>query len=50
MEMAYKLSKKFDHCKLMIIRGGHSTMEDSITKGLVEASDYFKHKVWQYSR
>ena len=45
MEIAYKLSKKFDHCKLMIIRGGHSTMEDSITKGLVEASDYFKNKV-----
>jgi len=42
MEIAYKLSKKFDHCKLMIIRGGHSTMEESITKGLVEASDYFK--------
>jgi len=45
MEIAYKLSKKFDHCKLMIIRGGHSTMEESITKGLVEASDYFKNKV-----
>jgi proline iminopeptidase len=42
MEIAYKLSKKFDHCKLMIVRGGHSTMEDSITEGLVQASDYFK--------
>ena len=45
MEIAYKLSKKFDHCQLMVVRGGHSTIETEITKGLVKASDYFKHKV-----
>ena len=45
MEIAYKLSKKFDDCQLMVVRGGHSTMEDSITEGLVKASDYFKHKL-----
>jgi len=45
MEIAYKLSKKFDDCQLMVVRGGHSTMEESITEGLVKASDYFKHKV-----
>ena len=45
MEIAYKLSKKFDDCQLMVVRGGHSTMEDSITEGLVKASDYFKNKL-----
>jgi proline iminopeptidase len=45
MEIAYKLSKKFDHCQLMVVKAGHATIETEITKGLVKASDYFKHKV-----
>jgi proline iminopeptidase len=45
MEIAYKLSKKFDHCQLMVVRAGHATLETEIVKGLVKASDYFKHKV-----
>jgi len=45
MEIAYKLSKLMDHCKLMVVRGGHATIETEITKGLVKASDYFKHKL-----
>ena len=45
MEIAYKLSKKFDHCQLMVVRAGHATIETEITKGLVKASDYFKHKL-----
>ena len=45
MEIAYKLSKKFDHCQLMVVRAGHATLETEITKGLVKASDYFKNKL-----
>lgn len=45
MEIAYKLSKKFDHCQLMVVRAGHATLETEIVKGLVKASDYFKHKL-----
>ena len=45
MEIAYKLSKKMDHCQLMVVRAGHATLETEITKGLVKASDYFKHKL-----
>lgn len=39
MKMAYKLSKKMDHCELMIVRGGHSSQEHEVTMGLVRASD-----------
>ena len=42
--VAYKLSKKFDHCELMVVRAGHATKEKEITKGLIKASDYFKNK------
>lgn len=45
MEIAYKLSKKFYHCQLMVVRAGHATLETEIVKGLVKASDYFKNKV-----
>lgn len=45
MEIAYKLSKKFDHCQLMVVRAGHATLETEITKGLIKASDYFKNKL-----
>jgi proline iminopeptidase len=45
MKIAYKLSKKMDHCQLMVVRAGHATIEEEITKGLVKASDYFKHKL-----
>ena len=48
MKIAYKLSKMMDHCELMIVRGGHATIEEAITKGLVKASDALKSK-WKYS-
>ena len=45
MQIAYKLSKMMKHCQLMIVRAGHATIEEEITKGLVKASDYFKRKL-----
>jgi proline iminopeptidase len=45
MKMAYKLSKKLNHCELMIVRGGHSSQEHEVTRALVHASDKMYHIV-----
>ena len=39
MKMAYKISKKMDHCELVIVRGGHSSQEYEVSKALVNASN-----------
>jgi proline iminopeptidase len=46
MKMAYELSKLFDTCELMIVRGGHTVYEEEITKALLIASDKLKTKAY----
>jgi predicted esterase len=46
MKMAYELSKLFDTCELMIVRGGHTVYEEDITKALLIASDKLKTKAY----
>ena len=42
MKIAYKISNMMDHCKLIVVRAGHTAGEENIKKELVKASDSFK--------
>jgi proline iminopeptidase len=42
MKIAYKISTMMDHCKLVVVKAGHTAGEENIKKELVKASDSFK--------
>lgn len=45
MKIAYKLSKLLDDCDLTIVRGGHTILEDSMTKAYIKKTNELIHRL-----